>query len=101
MELNELKVRLKIPESDTSQDASLKIDLEDAIDYVKTHCNNSFPGGFPSSVKRGIVLVVKSMRENNNVSSQSLGDMSKSFFEGATMKEAHKYLVQYRRARIR
>jgi hypothetical protein len=98
MELDELKVRMKI--NDTSQDAFLTVALEDAIDYAKSYCNNSFPDGFPSSVKKGIALVVKSMNENGNVSSQSLGDMSKSFFEGATMNEAHEYFRPFRKVKF-
>ncbi|KOP82003.1 hypothetical protein AMS60_05600 [Bacillus sp. FJAT-21945] len=98
MELDELKVRLKL--SDTSQDEFLTVALEDAIDYVKKYCNNPFTDGIPPAVKKGITLMVKSMNENSNVSSQSLGDMSKSFFEGATMNEAHRYLKPYRRVRF-
>ncbi|MEB6549082.1 head-tail connector protein [Heyndrickxia sporothermodurans] len=98
MNLQELKIRLKI--NDSSQDEKLEVDLEDAISYVQEYCHNDFKEGFPSTVKRAIALIVKSMNENSNVSSQSLGDMSKSFFEGATMKEAHRYLKSYRKARF-
>jgi hypothetical protein len=103
MELQELKTRLKI--TDTSQDAFLAVALEDAIDYTKQHCNQSFEDdngvlAIPPSVKKGIALLVKSMNENGNVSSQSLGDMSKSFFEGATLKEAHTYFKPYKKVRF-
>lgn len=98
MELDELKVRLKI--NDNSQDAFLTVALEDAIDYAKSYCNNAFPEGIPPSVKKGIALIVKSMGENSNVQSQSLGDMSKSFFEGATMNEAHTYFKPYRKVKF-
>lgn len=103
MNLTELKVRLKI--TDVSQDEFLAVALEDAIDYAQSHCNNSFKNDagvleIPPSVKKGIALIVKSMNENGNVSSQSLGDMSKSFFEGATMKEAHQYFRPYRRVKF-
>jgi hypothetical protein len=98
MELEELKVRLKI--SDTSQDAFLTVALEDAIDYAKSYCNNPFVDGLPPTVKKGVALIVKSMGENSNVSSQSLGDMSKSFFEGGTMNEAHRYFNPFRRVKF-
>lgn len=99
MELSELKVRLKV--TDTSQDEFLSVALQDAIDYVKTYCNNNFADGIPGGVKKGIALIVKSMNENNNVASQSLGDMSKSFYQGATMNEAHSYFKPYRKARFK
>lgn len=103
MDLNELKIRLKI--NDTSQDAFLAVALEDAIDYAQSYCNNTFLNDegeleLPSSVKKGVALIVKSMSENSNVSSQSLGDMSKSFFEGATIREAHTYFKPYKRLRF-
>lgn len=98
MDLQELKIRLKI--KDDSQDDFLTVALEDAIDYAKQFCNNDFPEGLPPSVKKGVALIVKSMTENSNVASQSLGDMSKSFFEGATMREAEKYLRPYKKVRF-
>lgn len=98
MDLQELKTRLKI--SDNSQDEFLTIALEDAIDYAKSWCNNQFAEGIPSGAKKGIALIVKSMGENGNVASQSLGDMSKSFFQGATMDEALKYLRPYKKVKF-
>lgn len=98
MDLEELKIRLGI--NDNVQDGALQVKLEDAIDYVKIYCNNDFKDGIPSAVKKGISLIVKSMNENGNVASQSLGDMSKSFFQGATMDEAHKYLKPFKRLKF-
>lgn len=103
MDLAELKTRLKI--TDTSQDPFLQVALEDAIDYAKNYCNNSFLNAngeeeLPGAVKKGVALIVKSMGENSNVASQSLGDMSKSFFQGATMNEAHNYFRPYRKLRF-
>ncbi|MEH6943392.1 head-tail connector protein [Bacillus sp. JJ722] len=100
MDLIELKKRLKIPTDDTSQDDTLSINLEDAIDYVKTECNNQFEDGLPSRVKRAVALLVKSMGENSNVASQSLGDMSKSFFQGATQKDVQDYLRPYKKVKF-
>lgn len=101
MELPELKIRMKLPLTDTSQDAYLTIALEDAIDYAQTYCNQTFTDGFgildiPPSVKKGIALIVKSMGESSNVASQSLGDMSKSFFKGGTLDESHRYFAKYK-----
>jgi hypothetical protein len=98
MELDELKIRLKI--SDTSQDESLLVALDDALSYAKSYCHNQFTDGIPPAVKKGIALLVKSMNENSNVSSQSLGDMSKAFFEGATLREAHVYFKPYRKPKF-
>jgi len=101
MKLEDLKPRLKISTADTSQDDYLKVALEDAIDYVKTYCNNAFEEGLPSGVKKATALIVKSMGEASNVQSQSLGDMEKSFFEGGTMNEAHRYLEPYRVKKVK
>lgn len=98
MKLEELKVRIGV--TDNSQDTVLAVRLDDAIDYAKSYCNNPFVDGIPPSVKKGIALMVKSMGENGNVSSQSLGDMSKSFFEGGTMKEAHTYFRPFRKVKF-
>ncbi|MDE3837931.1 hypothetical protein C0966_00720 [Bacillus methanolicus] len=98
MDLDELKVRLKI--NDTSQDAFLAVALEAAIDYVKQYCRQSFDEGLPPNVKQAVAKLVKAYQENSNVASQSLGDMSKSFFEGGTMNEVHRLLRPYRKARF-
>lgn len=98
MTLEELKTRLGI--TNDSQDAILSVQLEDVIDYVKEYCNNDFKDGFPSGVKRAIALLVRSLSEDSSVQSQRLGDMSKTFFEGATQKEAHKYLKAYRKVKF-
>ncbi|KHD86370.1 hypothetical protein NG54_03380 [Heyndrickxia ginsengihumi] len=98
MDLEELKRRLGI--TDNSQDGVLAERLEDAIDYAKTWCNNPFADGIPSGAKRGITLIVKSMGENSNVASQTLGDMSKTFYQDGTINEAHRYLRPYKKVRF-
>lgn len=95
MSLEELKVRLKV--SDTSQDAYLDVVLDDAVEYVCDYCGNSFLNGLPGGVKRAITLLVRLTNENSNVASQSLGDMSKSFFQGQTFDEARDFLLPYRK----
>ncbi|NNV04634.1 head-tail connector protein, partial [Brevibacillus sp. MCWH] len=97
MTLDELKIRLKIPIEDTSQDAYLQNVLDDAIDYVKQYCRQSFDEGLSPNVKQAVAKLVKAYQENSNVASQSLGDMSKSFFEGGTMNEVHRLLAPYRK----
>lgn len=99
MNLDELKLRLKI--SGNEQDDYLKVALEDAIDYVKKYCRNEFLEGLPSGVKQAVAKMVRSYQENSNVQSQSLGDMSKSFFEGGTTNEVHRLLKPYRKVRFR
>lgn len=100
MTLEELKIRLKIPLTDTSQDEYLQVTLDDAIDYVKQYCRQSFDEGLPPNVKQAVAKLVKAYQENSNVASQSLGDMSKSFFEGGTMNEVHRLLAPYRKVRF-
>lgn len=105
MTLDELKIRLKIPIEDTSQDAYLQVALEDAIDQVQTYCNNQFLNengelSLPPAVKQAVAKLVKAYQENSNVASQSLGDMSKSFFEGGTMNEVNRILAPYRKVRF-
>lgn len=101
MTLDELKIRMKIPLGDTTQDEYLKSALEDAIEYVETYCNHSFKDGLPGGVKKAIVLLVKASGENSNVASQSLDGMSKTFFQGQIQTEAHDYLKPYRKVRFR
>lgn len=100
MELSELKLRLGIPESDTSKDALLQLQLEDAMEYIKDYCNNEFAGGLPGGVKKAIVLFVKTANENSNVASQSMDGLSRSFFAGQSQTEARDYLRPYRKVRF-
>jgi hypothetical protein len=77
--------------------------LAAAIDQAKQYCNNPFlddagAEAIPEGAKMGIALLVQAMGEKQNVASQSLGDMSKSFFQGGTMSAALNYLKPYRKA---
>lgn len=74
-----------------------------AIDQAKTECGRDFLDdegklSIPSGAQMGVAWIVKAMGETPNVSSQSLGDMSKSFFEGATYRAALGFLKPYRKA---
>lgn len=83
MDLQELKTRLKI--SDDSQDESLELALEDAIDFAKTWCNNPFLNDegeleIPSSVKKGIAMMVDIDRNTTNgIESESIAGMNQTF----------------------
>lgn len=69
-----------------------------AIAHVNTLSKKDFvDGSLPADVEVAVDLIVKAMKESN-VQSQSLGDMAKSFFEGATYRSALNYLKPYRRA---
>lgn len=94
MTVDDLKKRMKIPLDNTSQDEYLEVTLEDVLDFVKRHCRSSFASGLPGGVKRAIVLLVRAVDESN-VASQSLGDMSKSFFKGATYEQALELLEPF------
>lgn len=100
MTLDELKIRLGYADVDPVRDAKLALDLEDAIDYAKEWCNNDFKDGIPPGVKRALVNIVKSYSENRSVQSQRLGDMSKSFFQGGTIKSAHEDMRPWKRVRF-
>ena len=87
MTLDQLKVRMQVSLEDTSKDAIYQAWLEDAIEIAQEKCGVSFETKLPSGVRRAIVLLVKGMNESN-VASQSLGDMSKSFFQTNYYAEA-------------
>lgn len=100
MTLEELKIRLKIPLEDTTQDEYLQVALDDAIDYVKEYCRQTFEEGLPPAVKQAVAKLVKAYQENSNIASMSMDGLSKSFFEGSTMNEVHRLLKPYRRVRF-
>lgn len=102
MQLSDLETALGITIVGTPQEARYQFLLDAAIDHVKRDCNNSFLDAngnlaLPGGVKIGVATLVKAMTENPAVSSQSLGDMSKSFFEGGTYKAARRYWKPYRK----
>lgn len=73
-----------------------------AIAHINGFCSPQFTdGSLPPDVEIAVDMIMKSMKESQNVASQSLGDMSKSFFEGATYKSALKFLKPYRKVRFR
>lgn len=97
---------ITIPENQTARYGAR---LEAAVDHINADCGERFTVTaeddtttieLPPGVKMGAALLVKAMGENPAVSSQSLGDMSKSFFEGGTAKAAAAYWKRYRRVRL-
>jgi hypothetical protein len=84
--------------------------LSAAIDQAKAYCNNDFQvlqsdgvtyaEEIPLGAQMGIALIVQAMGEKQNVASQSLGDMSKSFFANGTFNAAATYLKPYRKAKF-
>ena len=70
-----------------------------AIEHANKFCNQIFvDGSLPFDVEVAVDLMVKAMKENPAVASQSLGDMSKSFFQNGTYSAATQYLKPYRKA---
>ena len=70
-----------------------------AIEHANKFCNQTFvDGSLPFDVEVAVDLMVKAMKENPAVASQSLGDMSKSFFQNGTYSAAASYLKPYRKA---
>ena len=84
--------------------------LAAAIGQAKVYCNNDFmvlqgdgvtySEEIPPGAQMGIALMVKAMGENQNVASQSLEDMSKSFFANGTFSAAIPYLKPYRKVKF-
>lgn len=99
MLLNDIENLLQITITEAQKDV-YEARLEAAIDYAKTYCRTDFKNVdgeevFPGGVKMGIATVVQAMGEKQNVQSQSLGDMSKSFFKNGTFDAAHMYFKPY------
>jgi hypothetical protein len=107
MQLSDIESLLGIQIA-TDQTAVFAARLAAAIDQAKQYCNNDFmvldadgvteKEEIPPGAQMGVALMVQAMGEKQNVQSQSLGDMSKSFFQGGTMSAAQTYLKPYRKA---
>lgn len=102
MQLSDLEALLGITIVGTPQEARYTALMAAAIDHVNDDCGGRFTQEYdsvliPPGVQMGVALVVKSMTENQNVASQSLEGMSKSFFKGGTYDSARSYWKKYRR----
>lgn len=105
MEIKDVEDLLGITITGSPQETKYKALLASAISHVNKQCGDRFTDDdgvvtLPDDVKMGVAMVVKSMTENQNVASQSLGDMSKAFFQGGTYKAATVFWKDYRKARI-
>ncbi|QIQ61209.1 head completion protein [Bacillus phage vB_BcM_Sam46] len=86
------------------KEATYKKRLAAAINEAITYCNNDFKNAageldIPDGAQMGIALLVKGSFEQHNVQSQSLGDMSKSFFQGGTATAGYTKLNAYKRGK--
>jgi hypothetical protein len=102
MTIDDLETALGISIVGTPQETRYQMLLDAAIDHVCQDCRRDFLDengnlSLPAGVKMGVATLVKAMMENPGVQSQSLGDMSKSFFEGGTYKAARRYWKPYRK----
>ncbi|WP_313150953.1 phage head-tail connector protein [Lysinibacillus capsici] len=84
MELTELKILLQLPESDTGNDAYLKMKLGEAIDWVIRVCGQSFLIDdvlMLPRVAKGVVAqyVAFELQGNHGIKSESIGGMSQTF----------------------
>lgn len=104
MDISDIQNLLGITIS-SEQELMYEARLAAAVDQAKTYCNNQFLDAdgnesIPPGAQMGIAFMVKAMGENQNVASQSLGDMSKSFFANGTFNAALPYLKPYRKVKF-
>lgn len=79
MRLNELKIRLRIPAEDTSNDDLLLVLLDDAIDFVQRTCNQEFELIPPTAKKVITQHVAYELNGNGYIISETIAGMSQKF----------------------
>lgn len=79
MRLNELKMRLRIPEEDTSNDELLLIYLDDALDFIQRNCKQEFDPLPPTAKKVATQYVAFELNGNGYVLSETISGMSQTF----------------------
>lgn len=84
MELQELKTRLQMEQTETANDAYLQLQLDDAIEWVQRVCNQSFIVGdtltLPNTAKSVVAQCVAfELQGNAGIKSESIGGMSQTF----------------------
>ncbi|MFJ7841589.1 phage head-tail connector protein [Lysinibacillus sphaericus] len=84
MNLNDLKVLLKMPLTESEEDAYLRLKLDEAIGWVQGTCNQSFiVNGVLElpAVAKGVVAqyVAFELQGNTGIKSESMAGMSQSF----------------------
>lgn len=102
MKLTDAEKLLNTQMVGAADEAVYQARLDAAIDQAKQYCNRDFLNTdglleIPKGAQLGVALILKAMGETQSVASQSLGDMSKSFFENGTYKAGINYLKPYRR----
>ena len=79
MKLNELKIRLRIPEQEVDNDELLLILLDDALDFIQRTCNQTFDSLPPTLKKVATQYVAFELNGNGYILSESIAGMSQSF----------------------
>lgn len=100
LEKSEVKKLLKIPDADTSQDDFIEAMIPIATEFAESHCNRSFANDMPFGVKLGVAKLIESFGSNNNVSSESIGDLSQSFFSSDIPDSVKTFLKPYRQVKF-
>jgi hypothetical protein len=73
-------------------------ELRDAyLEWIKSYCNNDFGNGVPGGVNLVLDKLVASHGHDSNVSSEQVGDLSRSFFDNDIPKDIKALLRPYRR----
>lgn len=111
MTLEELKTRIGIDLADTSQDAKLQMDLDDAVLEACDWCHQDFYDSdgnpaMPGTIKKGIALLVQINQAydpaESAVISETIGGMSQTFAADPTLRYGRVYALwkPYRKARF-
>ncbi|WP_239984875.1 phage head-tail connector protein [Sporolactobacillus pectinivorans] len=102
MTLDELKTRLGIALDDTSQNAKLQSDLDDAVVEACDWCHRDFYDtngnpSMPASIKKGIALMIKMDMNSDpadaSVISETIGGMSQTFSSDPTLRYGRVYTL--------
>lgn len=76
-------------------------EIRDAyLDWIKGYCNNDFAKGVPGGVGLALEKLVARHGQDSNISSEQVGDLSRSFFSDDVPKEIKSILRPYRRIRF-
>jgi hypothetical protein len=71
------------------------------LDFARRYCNNNFDeNNLPFVVELFIDGKIKSYRENSSVKSESLSDMSVTYFDKELSKEEANLLGQVRKLKV-
>ena len=71
------------------------------LDFARRYCNNNFDeNNLPFVVQLFLDMKVKSYRDNPNVKTESLSDMSMSYFDNEISKEERNLLGQVRKLKV-